>query len=322
MKTILLTNHYTGQPQQIVSQCVPDSFQLVMLDEVTQEDLIRKIPDADYLLCSGRIRIGQEELDAANHLSMIQRTGVGLDSLDLKLLRERNIPLYVNQGVNADSVAEHTILLMLGCLRRLPVIQRNLRNGIWKKQEQGIQTYELSNKRVGLIGMGNISRRVARILNAFGAEIWYYDVRRLSPDEEAELELQYCSLPELFAHSDILSLHCPLNAQTMHIVNAETIGTMREGAVIVNTARGGLIDTRALCDALRSGRIAFAGLDVYETEPLNDPELRALEQVILTPHIGGVTYDSFARMMRLAMHNIQMYDRGELAAISHCLYTM
>ena len=322
MRTILLTNHYAEQPRQIVSECVPEGFRLLMLDEVTQEDLIRKIPEADYLLCSGRIRIGIEELDAAKKLRMIQRTGVGLDSLDLALLRERNIPLYVNQGVNADSVAEHTILLILGCLRRLPVIQRNLQNGIWKKQEQGVRTYELRGKKVGLIGMGNISRRVAKILNAFGAEILYYDVRRLSPEDEAALSLRYCALPELFANADILSLHCPLTEQTRHTVNAETIAMMRDGAVIVNTARGGLVDTKALCEALKSGKIAFAGLDVYETEPLNDPVLRALDRIILTPHISGVTYDSFARMMRMAMQNIRMYDQGELAAIASYLYTM
>lgn len=321
MKEILLTNHYPDEPRRIVEKCVPEGFRLIMLDKVSQEDLIQRISEADYLLCSGRIRIGGKELEAAKKLKMIQRTGVGLDSLDLKLLRERQIPLYVNYGVNADSVAEHTMLLMLGCMRKLPLIHNNLRSGIWKKQEQGVQTYEIKEKNVGLIGMGNIARSVARMLNAFGAVVWYYDIQRLPVEEEVQLNISYHDLPELFGSVDILSLHCPLTEQTRHIVNAETLKNMKKGAVIVNTARGGLIDTEALCCALSSDRISFAGLDVYESEPLNCPKLQSLKNVILTPHIGGVTYDAFERMMRLAMQNIQLFDEGKKSEIESFRYS-
>lgn len=251
---------------------------------------------------------------------MIQRTGVGLDSLDLDLIKEKNIPLYVNKGINANSVAEHTLLLMLAALRNLIQIDKNTKNGIWKKQIQGVHTYELNGKTVGLIGMGAIGRRVAEILEGFHVNIIYYDVYRVSTEIEQNLEIQYCELNELLKKSDIISLHCPLTKDTEYIINEPAINKMKEGSIIINTARGGLIKEMALTEALKSGKLLYAGIDVYEREPATASPLFELENVITTPHIGGVTYNSFSEMMKEAMRNIEAFENGKLDNIEQYRY--
>lgn len=321
MKNILLTNHYPSGPYGIVKNELPGGFNLLMLEENSQECIEAMVHQADYILASGRVKINKTVLDKADKLKMIQRTGVGLDSLDLDIIRERNIPLYVNQGVNAESVAEHTILLMLACLRKLPLIHKNTANGIWKKQAQGVQTYELRGKTVGLVGMGNIAKNVVRLLSGFGVTILYYDAYRLSLEKELELGLTYCEYEELLIQADILSLHCPLTVDTKKIVDKHAISIMKDGVILVNTARGGLIDMKALIDALKLQKVAFAGLDVFDMEPLpQEHPIMKMENVILTPHIGGITKDSFRQMMHDAMRNIDAFDKGNLSEIEAYLH--
>jgi len=321
LKKILFTNRYTGLPLEIVQKEVPDGFGIEMLEQATTEALAQSVGDADYILAGGRVRIDETVLQRATRLKMIQRSGVGLDSLDLEALRCHQIPLYVNQGVNAQSVAEHALLLMLACLRRLPVVHRNTVNGVWKKQEQGVLTSELHGKTVGLIGMGSIARTLVGLLKGFGVKILYYDAFRLEASREQALGIEFAPLAEVFSCADVLSLHCPLTEETRGMVNRETLGQMKPGAVLVNTARGGLVETAALAEALRNGHISFAGLDVHEAEPLPaDYPLKQLENVILTPHIAGVTADSFRGMMTAAMRNIQLFDEGRLAEIEQSKY--
>lgn len=316
-----MTNHYSASPYRIVQSEVPEGFVLRMLSENSQAALEEAIREADYLLASGRVRIDRSALDKAEKLKMVQRTGVGLDSLDLAELRRRGIPLYVNQGVNAQSVAEHTLLLMLACLRRLPVIHRNTANGIWKKQEQGVQTRELAGKTVGLIGMGNIARTLAGLLKGFGVTVLYDAPHRLSPEQEKALSLRYCTMEQMLPQVDILSLHCPLTESTRHILDRDAFQKIKPGCILINTARGQLVDTAALIEALDSGRIGFAGLDVHEQEPLKAGNaILQQENVILTPHIGGITCDSFRQMMHDAMRNIQKFENGELDEIAQHLY--
>ena len=311
-KTILLSNRYTGYPLEIVRKTVPDGFELLMLDEVTQDDLEKKIPAADYLLASGRLKISRTVLDRASRLKMIQRTGVGLDSLDLDSIKQRGIPLYVNRGINAESVAEHALLLMLAALRKLPVIDCNTKQGIWKKQEQGTQTHELKGKTVGIIGMGSIAKTLAELLVPFRVKILYFDIIRQSEDYERTHCMTFAGLDELLSESDIVTIHCALTDETRNLFNRDTFAKMKEGAVLINTARGPVVNAGDLAEALRSGRLSFAGIDVHETEPIpDDYPLKKAENVILTPHIGGVTYESFYQMMHDAMRNISMFDKGD-----------
>ena len=251
---------------------------------------------------------------------MIQRTGVGLDSIDLEYIRNHDIPFYVNKGVNAQSVAEHTILLMLASLRNLVEINENTKRGIWKKQAQGVCTHELCGKTVGLIGMGAIGRKVAGMLKAFGAEVLYNDVSKMKQEDENALGIKFSTREEIIEKSDIISLHCPLTDDTRHMINDRAVNKMKNGVILINTARGGLIDEAALINGIKNGKIAGAGIDVYEKEPVDNSEVLNLQNVITTPHIGGVTYDSFYQMMYQAMRNIEMFDKGQLQEIEQSRY--
>ena len=313
MENILITNRYSEKPFEILQSLIPTGFQLIQLEEVTQEDLIKKCSMTDYILASGRLRVDKAVLEAAAKLKMIQRTGVGLDALDLPEIWKRNISVYVNRGVNADSVAEHALMLMLACLRRLPIVVNEVKSGIWKKQLQGIKTKTLKGKTVGIIGMGSIGRRLAELLGPFGVTILYYDPQ--IREVEASLNAEYVDKLELFERADIISLNCALNGYTKEMICAETLSKMRDGVILVNTARGGLIRESDLVGALASGKVAFAALDVFAQEPPLNMELLALKNVITTPHIAGVTYDSFYQMMHDAVRNIVLFHEKRFQEI-------
>ena len=317
MPKILHTYRYTGIPWEILKSVVPEGFDIKTLDEPTYEQLVKEAADADYLLVSGRLPIDKGVLDSAKNLKMIQRTGVGTEMLDKEEIAKRGIPVYVNAGVNARSVAEHTLTLILSCLKRIPAIDRQVRSGIWKKQQTGVSCHELYGKTVGLVGMGAIGRQVAAYLHCFGARIIYTDIFRLAEEKEKELGAEYVtSFEALLPQVDILSFHCPLTDDNAKMLNADTIAKMKTGAVVVNTARGKLIDESALFDALRSGHLASAGLDVHYEEPMvqADP-LCSLDNVVLTPHIAGLSYETFQAMMKGAIDNIVAFDKGELDCI-------
>ena len=320
MKTILLTNHYSEEPYRIINNCVNGNFNLKMLESNSQECLVNTVSEADYILASGRLKIGKQVLDKANKLKMIQRTGVGLDSLDLKEISLRNIPLYVNQGINAQSVAEHTLLLILACLRKLTLINANTKAGIWEKQSQGIQTLELSGKTIGIIGLGNVAKILVKLLKPFGVTIHYYDKNRLDGNLEKELGIDFLEINDILAESDILTLHCPLTEDTKYIINANSLKIIKDKSILINTARGGLVETSALIDSLKTNKLSFAALDVYEQEPPSVSELMRLNNVILTPHVAGITFDSFKRMMQEAINNISLFDRKEFSIIEKFKY--
>jgi len=321
MKTILCTNLYKGIPLQIMEDLRPQGFQFLFPDAQTQEELCQKIVGADYLLAGGRLRITADVLANAGRLRMIQRSGVGLDALDLEAIREKGIPLYVNQGVNAESVAEHALLLMLACLRRLPMIDAQTKSGVWKKQEQGVQTAELCGKTVGLVGMGNVARRLVSLLKPFGVKILYSNLFRESAGYEAENNMTFLTTDEVLRGADIVSLHCALTDETRRLINARSLSGMKDGAILINTARGEIVDAQALAEALRSGKLACAGIDVHEREPIPDRyPLKTADNVILTPHIAGVTADSFRAMMRDAFRNIALFDQGRLDEIEPFRY--
>ena len=319
MPKILHTARYTGTPWEILKSVVPDGFIVETLDELNYECLLRKCVDADYLLVSGRLPIDEGVLSAAKQLKMIQRTGVGTEMLELEAIKKHGISVYVNKGVNARSVAEHTLTLMLCCLKNIPQIDRNIKQGIWKKQQTGVTCHELYGKTVGLVGMGAIGRQVAYYLNAFGAKVLYTDVFRASQETEQQLSLTYVpSFMELLPQVDILSFHCPLTPDNKDMLNAGTLKLMKDGAMVVNTARGKLIETKAFYEALSNGKLCMAALDVHYEEPIpQEYALSELDNVILTPHIAGLTYEAFHAMMAGAVDNIAAFEKGEFEQIKN-----
>ena len=297
---------------EILKSVVPNNFSVETLDELSYDCLLKQAVDADYLLVSGRLPIDEGILSAAKHLKMIQRTGVGTEMLDVEAIKAHDISVYVNAGVNAQSVAEHTLTLILAALKRLPQINAQTHDGVWKKQQVGVTTHELKGKTVGLVGMGNIGRLVAAMLKPFGAKVVYTDVFRQKDEVEANLGLTLCeSFESMLPLCDILSFHCPLTKENTEMLNKETFAKMKQGAIVVNTARGKLINPDDLYEALKSDQLAAAALDTHYEEPLKEGyKLAELDNVILTPHIGGLSYEAFHQMMKDAVENIVAFENG------------
>ena len=314
---ILHTARYTGVPWEILKSVVLEGFEVRTLDELSYGCLVCEAVNADYLLVSGRLPIDEGVLSAAKHLKMIQRTGVGTEMLNVEAIKQHGIPVYVNAGVNAWSVAEHTLTLILASLKRLPQINIQTHEGVWKKQQVGVTTRELNGKTVALVGMGNIGRLVAQMLQAFGAKIIYTDVVRQSAETEQRLGLTYYDRFEaMLPKTDVLSFHCPLVKENTEILNQRTMAMMKKGAIVVNTARGKLINPDDLYEALKSGHLSAAALDTHYEEPIREGyKLAELDNVILTPHIGGLSYEAFHQMMADAIENIVAFEEGRLAEI-------
>lgn len=321
MPKILHTARYTEKPWEILQSVIPEGFAIETLEEPTYECLLRQCADADYLLVSGRLPIDEGVLNTAKRLKMIQRTGVGTEMLDLESLKRHNIPVYINKGVNARSVAEHTLTLMLCCLKNIPEIDKNVKQGIWKKQQTGITCHELFGKTVGLVGMGAIGRQVALYLKVFGAKILYTDIYRLTEEQEKSLSLTFVdSVEDMLPKVDILSFHCPLTKDNQEILNESTLAKIKDGAIVINTARGKLINEEALFRAMTSGKLNSIALDVHYEEPINGVSRFAnLDNAILTPHIAGLSFESFHAMLKDAVENIVAFENNAKESIKEKL---
>src|SRR5258708_4358641 len=218
-------------------------------------------------------------------------------------------PVAVNGGANAIAVAEHAIMLILSALKHVHLLDQAVRNGGWRNSRR---VYELYHSTVGIVGMGRIGQEVAKRLAGWEATIIYYDPFRLSAERERELGVTYVSLDALLRQADAVTVHVPLNAATRNLIDAESLSLMKPTAVLANTARGGLVDEKALTVALRDGQILGAGLDVLNEEPppLDHPLLE-LSNVMLTPHSAGPTWQSFPRRFANCFANIERVQRGE-----------
>ncbi len=242
---------------------------------------------------------------AAPALRLIQKWGVGLNTIDLDAARARGIRVANMPGANSRAVAELTLLLMLACLRRLAAVDSGLRQGRWTPPAAVVEGFgELAGRQVGLVGMGAVPLLLAPVLEAMGAPTVYWS-RTAKPAARA----RFLPLPELLATSDVVSLHLPLAAETRGLVD---IDALKPGAVLVNTARGGLVDEATLVEALRSGRLAAAGLDVFAVEPIAaDHPLLALPNVTVTPHLAWLTGETLARSLDLATANVRRLASGQ-----------
>ena len=245
----------------------------------------------------------------APRLRLIQKIGVGVNTIDLDAARARGIAVCNLPGTNSRAVAEMTVALMLATLRRIPLHDRATRQGLGWTLDPSVQDDlgELGGRTVGLVGYGAVARALAPILEAFGARV-LYTARR--PHSEAAAEWR--SLSALLAESDIVSLHVPASAETERLIDAEAIARMKPGAILISTARGQLVDEAALASALRSGRLRGAGLDVFSTEPPDSSNpLLELESVVLSPHVAWLTPETFDRSFSLAAENCRRLAAGE-----------
>ena len=255
--------------------------------------------------------VSAEVMDRAPRLRLVQKIGVGVNTIDLEAARGRDIAVCNLPGTNSRAVAELALLLMLGALRRSSTYDRATRAGNgWSLGGELPDTLgELGGRTVGLVGYGAIPRILAPILEALGARVLYTATR---PNDAAVGEWR--ELPELLAESDVVSLHVPQTPETELMINADTLSQMKTGAVLVNTARGGLVDEPALVAALESGQVRAAGLDVFAAEPVDPANpLLSLENVILAPHIAWLTPETFERSFTIAAENChRLRDGAEL----------
>ena len=250
-------------------------------------------------------------IDAAAGLRFIQKLGAGVDRIDLDHCAARGIGVARLQAGNAIPVAEHTLLLMLAACRRLPVLDRQTRAGGWDKEAARGVSRQINGKTVGIVGFGAIGRAVAKLLAGFGAALVYYDPQRAKPEVERELGVAYAPLEALVAQSDIVSLHLPLMKETAKLFDAARIASMKPGSILINCARGGLVDETALHAALVRGHVFAAGIDAFEQEPPVGSRLLALEQTVVTPHTAGGTIDNFKPVVERAVRNTQRFLSGE-----------
>jgi phosphoglycerate dehydrogenase-like enzyme len=301
------------QPQAIVDiarSLMPAGFELVIADPGTPE-FYQAAADAEYFLGFAR-QMGGEFFRAAPRLKLVQLSSAGYDRVDVEAARKAGVPVATNGGANAIAVAEHTLMLMLAVLKRLVRLHNDVVAGRWRASDFGeARVHELAGKTLGIIGLGNIGKKVARRAAAFDMRMQYYDIARLTEDQEDALGVRFVLFIELLRTSDVVSLHVPLDDTTRRMLGAGEFALMKPTAILINTCRGPVVDEDALHRALTQGQIAAAGLDVMVEEPPapNHP-LLTLPNVTLTPHSAGPTWENWTARFRNGFDNIQRVAAG------------
>lgn len=275
----------------------------------TEDDLVRlctELQPVAIILRYGKITA--RVMDASKQLRVVSKHGAGIDSIDVKAAASRNIAVKAAAGANAPAVAEHTWALILACAKSVVVLDGRMRAGHWDKARH--KSLELKGRTLGLMGLGAIGRRVAEAGLGFGMRVVAHDPFVSEPPRDVAL----VDRDRVFAEADVLSLHCPMSAENAKMINRDTIACMRDGVILINTARGGLVDEDALAEGLRSGKVRAAGLDTFGTEPVvGRHPLSEFPQVVLSPHIGGVTTDAFVAMGTGAARNVLAVLAGEVS---------
>ena len=310
-KVVFLTGLKEALIEEVVSYSPPD-YEVVVLDKSsTEEQRINEVRDAEFLLCYGQDP-SDEVIKSLEKCRLVQLLAAGYDRMNLDLLAELEIPCANNGGANSWAVADQAVLLMLAIYKQLLASDNSTREGRWAEPITGQNTFEMADKKVGILGIGNIGRQVAKSVQGFDAKVQYFDLYPLDERTAEELNVTYVSLDELFSTSDIISCHTPLTNDTKHIVNSNTLSLMKPTAILINTSRGPVVDEEALISALQSGVIAAAGLDVFEKEPVSpDNPLLKMDNVVAPPHMAGTTWDTWARRANFGFENMERIRNGE-----------
>ncbi len=310
MPRVLFINGQGAQVAETFARLAPVDFAVQVLPYGSSpETVLAALGDTDYLVLHPATLPG-EIIRQAGHLGLIQLLAAGYDKVDLAAAQQLGIPVATNGGANAWAVAEHAIALLLGLYKRLTACDAAVRRGDWRQPVDGFNTFELAGKMVGIVGAGNIGRKVARRLHAFETQILYYDPNEV-PELEEALGARRIRLDELVAQADVISLHAPLTPDTRGLLGAPQFAAMKPGTVLINTSRAELVDEAALIDALQQRKIAGAGLDVFHPEPIRrDHPLLTLDNVLLTPHTAGHAYEGWARRCEFAWLNLRRVAAG------------
>ena len=290
---------------------LPPGYDLMVSDR-TAPDFLDLLRDAEYWMGFARAGMDEEFFRTARRLKLVQLVSAGYDRIDIEAARKAGVPVANNGGSNSVAVAEHTLMLMLAVLKRLVWLHSNVVAGRWRVGGfDENRLWELAGKTVGIVGLGNIGKKVARRVLAFDARVQYYDVLRLTEDQEDALGVRFVLFEELLRSSDVVTVHVPLNESTRALMSTAQFAAMKPSAIFINTCRGPVVDETALAKALTSGQIAGAGLDVMiEEPPAKDHPLFGLDNIIITPHMAGPTWDNWTKAFRNAFDNIQRVAAG------------
>ena len=285
-----------------------NGLQVTYEPEITPEQIAEKIGMYEVVVVRSRTKITRELIQKAEKCKIIARVGVGLDNIDQDAAKEKNIRVINAVEGAMNAVAELVVGLMLSLAREIPRADREVRNGNWIKKE--LMGTELRGKYLGIVGLGNIGKRLGRLAKSFNMNIIGFDVMPIDEEFSKEVGLMKADLGTLLASSDYVSLHVPLLDSTKHMINAEKITTMKSTARIINTSRGGVIDEDALYDALKNGNLGGAALDVFEIEPATSNKLRELPNFISTPHMGAQTKEAQSLAANVIAEKIIQILRG------------
>ena len=305
-ETIVFLDPLSPHMMERLAAHVPPRFTLTTTASRDAADQLAAVEAADFAI-TGDVPCTAEMMrrGAAARLKAVHKWGVGYDNIDVAAAREAGIRVLRTTGSNAVPVAETALGLMLALNRRIVEGHQGVSAGEWPKNVVGPRTFMLSGKTVGLVGLGYIGKALARLLTGFGCTVVYAKPTPLTGEEEAALNVRHVPLAELLARSDVVSLHCALTPETRGLLGPEELAAMKRGAILINTARGGIVDEAGLADAIESGHIAGAGLDVFDVEPAEPGNrLVGMRGVVATPHIAAQAADNFARTVTRMFANL------------------
>jgi len=295
----------------VMMEMKPAGFDIAVVD-ATGPEFLPACKDAEYFMGFGRNPLGPDFYAAAPNMKLVQLISAGYNTINLEAARRARVPVANNGGANSVAVAEHAVMLILATLKKLHWQHNNVTAGKWRVGDFAeTRFYELEGKTVGIVGLGNIGKKVARRLRGFDCKIVYYDIIRLPEHEEDALGLRYVLLDELLATADVVTLHTPLTSVTQNMISDRQLELMKPTAILVNTCRGPVVDERALHKALITKRIAGAGLDVMVDEPPSkDNPLLNVDTCTITPHTAGPTWENWPKAFRNAFDNILRVHAG------------
>ncbi len=313
MKSKILVS---GHIEETVLRRLDDACSMLCNREnrpMERERVLEAVADREGFLSMITDRVDAELMDRAPRLRVIANMAVGYNNVDVEAASARGILVTNTPGVVTEPTADLTFALLLAVGRRVVDLDRRTRAGEfrWWAPRLFLST-DVSGKTLGIVGLGRIGKAVAERARGFRMRILYFNRRRLDPEEERRLGVEFRDFGDLLGESDFVSLHVPLTDETRHLINRETLSRMKPTAYLLNVSRGPVVDERALVDALRQRKIAGAGLDVYENEPALEPGLAEFDHVVLLPHVGSATIDVRARMAEMAAANLFAALRGDV----------
>jgi D-3-phosphoglycerate dehydrogenase len=301
---VLITEELAPAVLEVLGQDV----EVRHVDGADRAALLPALAEASAVMIRSATTIDAEALAAAPELQVVARAGIGLDNVDVQAATERGVMVVNAPTANILSAAEHAVALLLAAARHIPAADASLRAGAWQRSR--FTGVEVAGKTVGILGLGRIGQLVAQRLGAFDVTLLAHDPY-IQPGRAAQLGVRMVPLDELLRESDFLTIHLPRTAETVGLIGAEQLAAAKRGMILVNAARGGLVDEAALADALKSGQVGAAGIDVYAVEPCTDSPLFGLPNVVVTPHLGASTTEAQDKAGTAVAHSVRLALRGE-----------